>query len=164
MRRTALGIVVLLATSADAGLEHTILNGVSVGHVRSTVGPDPLPGVTKETLVALAEARLKDAGVRRSTTADPDLVIAVAVTTGQSGSCFVNVDARLVEDARLERNGLRVEAASWSGGSGVVVEAGSGLDAVAGERCAKLTMDAADRLVREFVEHYRAMNPGVQTK
>lgn len=163
MRGLAVGVVVLMAVSADAGIEHTILNGVVVAHVRSSVGPGALPGVTREALVALAEARLKDGGVRRNLTADPDLIISVAVTTGQTGSCFVTVDARLVEEARLERNGLRVKAESWSGGSRVVVGAVPGATAGGLEQCAQLTMRAADGLVREFVEHYRAMNPGVQT-
>jgi hypothetical protein len=163
MRRLAVGVVVLLAASAGAGIEHTILNGIVVAHVRASVGPGALPGVTKEALVVLAEARLKDGGVRRSLTADPDLLISVAVTTGQSGSCFVTVDARLVEEARLERNGLRVKAETWSGGSRVVVGAVPGATAGGPEQCATLTMRAADGLIRDFVEHYRAMNPGVQT-
>lgn len=159
MRPIALGIAVLLVTSANGGIQHTLLHGVSVAHVRAAVGPGALPGVTREALVALGEARLKEAGVRRSPTSDADLSISVVVTTGESGSCYVSVDGRLVEEARLERNGLRVKAESWSGGGRVVVGALPTGPTGPADVCGKLTMDAVERVVKEFVDMYRATNP-----
>ena len=58
--------------------------------------------------------------------------------------------AKLVEEAKLERNGLRVDATSWSGG---------GFVSASVETCAQQVADTMQSTVADFVEMYRAMNP-----
>jgi hypothetical protein len=65
--------------------------------------------------------------------------------------CFATLDARLVEDARLVRNGLRVEASSWSRGASVSSHV---------NKCADLVTEQAKSVVADFVETFRAMKPG----
>ena len=65
-------------------------------------------------------------------------------------ACLATVDATLVEEARPERNGLRVEATSWSGG---------GLVSGTIETCLQGVAEATQSAVTDFVDMYRAMNP-----
>jgi hypothetical protein len=168
MRAGVIGIVALLATTASGGIERTILHGVSVARVRTSVsvvdgrsphGPNALPGLSERGLEEIAESRLGQAGIRVGGAGTADLWIGANATIGESGACFVDLDAKLVERARLERNGLLVDAASWSSGTTVFAET---LPASAGpslERCGSLAAKATEELLADFVEHYRAMNP-----
>ena len=90
-------------------------------------------------------------GVPLTPGAEANLVIAASGILGESGACFVHLEARLVEDAKLERNGYRVDASSWSRNSVVSTMA---------SRCPELVAESARVLVDDFVEHYRAMDPG----
>jgi hypothetical protein len=143
------GIALLLATSASGGLEHTLLHGVQVGHVKAWVTSEEVPGLTAATLQAAAEARLAGSGVRLNPQSDVDLFVGATVVVFPSGECAVYVDARTLEGAKLNRNGLRVEAASWSGKA---VLAGRR------ENCGASAVGATRRVVDDFVEQYRAMN------
>jgi len=155
MRSGAVGLGVLVAASASAGIEHTILHGVSVCRVKAVVSAGQVPGLTDASLQTAAESSLKRAGVQVGSGNGADLFVGATVVIGPSGDCVVYIDARLIEDAKLDRNGLRVEAASWSGGS-----------IIAGTRqnCGRLTTNAARKVVDDFVEHYRAMNPALAIK
>jgi len=78
-------------------------------------------------------------------------VITVTVAPpSDSDSCFVTIEGRLVEPAKLNRNGFAVDAVSWQTGGLVVVKAAD---------CAMPTQQQVRRAVADFVEHYRAMNP-----
>jgi hypothetical protein len=169
MRTRVVGVVALLATTASGGIEHTILHGVSVAQLRTSVsvmhrrgtsvGPDTLPGLTKERLREIAESSLKRAGIRVDAAGAAELWIGAHATVGESGACFVDLDARLLEQARLERNGFLVNAASWSRGSSVLSETLPASAGVSLDRCGDLAVKAAEDVLADFVEHYRAMNP-----
>jgi hypothetical protein len=168
MRAEVVGVVALLATTASGGIENTILHGVSVAHVRTSVsvghgrspnGPNALPGLTKERLREIAESSLGQAGIRLDGAGTADLWIGANATVGESGTCFVRLDAKLMEQARLERNGLLVDAASWSGGTTVFAETFPASARPSLERCGNLAAKATEDLLGDFVEHYRAMNP-----
>ena len=68
MRSGAVGLGVLVAASASAGIEHTILHGVSVGRVKAVVSAGQVPGLTDASLQTAAESSLKRAGVRVGST------------------------------------------------------------------------------------------------
>ena len=88
-------------------------------------------------------------GIALDPRSQADLFISVTVL-GESGSCFVTLQGRLIEPAKLDRNGYAVDATSWERGGTVVTPAGS---------CARPTEQLARSVVADFVEHYRAMNP-----
>lgn len=145
----ACGLILLSAVAASAGIEHTILNGVSVGRVRAWVGPERIAGLTAERLNGIAESRLAEAGIA---VGDGEAALTLAASAyGNSGSCFVSVEGRLTEPARLERNGMSVAAASWHRGATVIASK---------EECAEHTVGAVEKVLADFVESYRAMNPG----
>jgi hypothetical protein len=158
MRAGVVGIVVLLAGTANGGIEHTILHGVSVGRVKawvSWVSPEQVPGLTSAKVQAAAESSLSQGAVHLKQGTGAGLFIGATAILGPSGDCVVYIDARLIEDAKLERNGLRVEASSWSGHAVV-----SGRSGDCAESTVKITRDVVD----DFVEHYHAMNPGQTAK
>jgi hypothetical protein len=150
MRAGAVGFAVLLAATASGGIEHTILHGVSVGRVKAWVSPDQAPGLTASKLQAVAEASLSQGGVRVTPGTGSELFVGASATVFPSGDCVVYVDARLVEDATLERNGFHVQASSWSR-SAVVADVREG--------CADSTATATRKVIDDFVEQFRAMNP-----
>lgn len=149
MRSMTVGIVLLLASTASGGLEHTLLHGLKVGQVKAWVTSDEVPGLTAATLQAAAEARLERSGIRLNPHSGVDLFVGATVVLFPSGECAVYVDARTLEDATLDRNGLRVEASSWSGKA---VLAGRR------ENCGESVVTATQRVVDDFVEKHRAMN------
>ena len=149
MRAVTVGMVLLLATTASGGLEHTLLHGVEIGRVKAWVAPDQVPDLTTTKLQAAAEARLQASGVRLNPQSGVVLFVGATVILFPSGDCAVYVDARTLEDAKLDRNGLRVEASSWSGGA---VLAGRKDD------CGESAVAATQKVVDDFVEQYRAMN------
>jgi hypothetical protein len=67
-----------------------------------------------------------------------------------SGNCFVTIEGRLVESAKLDRNGFAVSATSWERGGSVITKTSD---------CAESTSKVVQMAIRDFVEHYRAMNP-----
>jgi hypothetical protein len=154
MRAAATIFTLILATSASGGIEHTILHGVSVGSVRAWSGPDTVPGLTRETLQAVAESHLRASGIPIDAAAPTVLSISATVVVGE-GMCFVTLDATLVEEARLQRNGFLVQASSWRG---------RGLVAARDADCAKDVADAEEEALADFVEHFRAMNPTPATR
>jgi len=155
MRAGAVGLVVLIAAAASGGIEHTILHGVSVSRVKAVVTAEQVPGLTNTSLQVAVESSLSRGGVRVTSGGGADLFVGATAVIGPSGDCVVYVDARLIEDAKLDRNGLRVEAASWSGKA-----------LVSGRRedCGGSTTEVAQKVVDDFVEHYRAMNPRLAVK
>ena len=155
MRAGVVSLAVLLAGTASGGIEHTILHGVSVGRVKTWVSPEQVPGLTNAKVQAAAESSLSQGGVHLKQGAGADLSVGATAILGPSGDYVVYVDARLIEDAKLERNGLRVEASSWT--RNAVVSGRSG-------DCAESTVKATRDVVDEFVEHYHAMNPGQTAK
>ena len=104
---------------------------------------------------AAVEASLSQGGVNLKQGAGADLFVGATPILGPSGDCVVFVDARLIEDAKLERNGLRVEASSWSRSAVVSGRVGD---------CAESTVKATRGVVEDFVEHYHAMNPDQTAK
>ena len=155
MRSGMVGIAVLVAATAIGGIEHTILHGVSVGRVRASVGPDPIPGLSAEDLKAIAESRLKEAAIPIDPSGQAVLQLVATVVNAESGMCFVTIEGSLVEPARLERNGVSVGASSWHRGGTVIAKAGE---------CAASTAKAAEGALSDFVEVYRAMNPNTPGK
>lgn len=151
MRVGLIGAAILLAATAHGGIEHTMLHGVSVGRVRANVGPDAVPGLTEAQLQGMAESSLRESGVPLNPKAEPAFFIGATVVTRLPGACFVHLEARLIEAAKLDRNGQAVDASSWRGGSDVATNS---LD-----QCATMASKAAKEVVADFVEHYRAMNP-----
>ncbi len=150
MRVLTILCAVVLAAPAMAGIEDTILHGVSVGGVRAWSGPDAIPGLAKGELQERAEAYLRSAGIAFRNDSPAFLLIRATTLAGQSGMCFVYLDVRLTEEARLERNGFLVEAASWKDSTTVKSE-------IPG--CGKIVAEAEDGRLRDFVRHYQAMNP-----
>jgi hypothetical protein len=144
-------LALVLATPAPAGIEHTILHGVWVGKVKAWVGPGTLPGLSRETMQAVAESRLRAAGIPLDPAASSTLWIGATVMLGESDTCFVRVEAMLSEEAILDRNGFRVTAESWRG-PGMLTTTSVG-------DCAGEVASAEERALADFVEHYRAMNP-----
>jgi hypothetical protein len=162
MRMTMTAIALILATTATGGIEHTVLHGVAVGSIRVWTGPQAIPGLTKEGLQRVVESSLRAAGIAIDPAAPTVLGMSAAIMIANSDPrldgppppdawCFATLDARLVEDARLVRNGLRVEASSWSRGASVSSKV---------DKCADLVTEQAKSVVADFVETFRAMNPG----
>jgi hypothetical protein len=161
MRAALAAVVFTLATSATGGIEHTILHGVSVGSARVWTGPQALPGLTEESLRAVVESSLRDAGISIDSGAPTSLMVSATVVVanldpdlGSSPSpdaaCFARIEGSLREDARLVRNGLRVEASSWHRGAQVSVPV---------ESCAERVTEGVRLVLADFVETFRAMNP-----
>jgi hypothetical protein len=150
MRLMIAAICFATAVSVGAGIEHTILHGVSVGEVRVGIAPDPIPDLTEQKLQSLIESRLREANIPIVQGAPGVLWVDATAVQGDASSCFVHLDARLLEEAKLERNGLRVQASSWHRG-GVV--SGPSAD------CGRRVVDVTDSFVRDFVRTYEAMNP-----
>ena len=161
MRTAMTAIALTLATTATGGIEHTVLHGVSVGSVRVWTGPQAIPGLTKEHLQSVVESSLREAGIVLDPAAPAVLGVSATIVVADSdprlkrlpppeAACFATLDARLVEDALLVRNGLRVEASSWSRGASVVGHVNTCADSVAKE---------TRSVVADFVETFRAMNP-----
>jgi hypothetical protein len=150
MRAAVTAFILTIATSATGGIEHTVLNGVSVSAVRVWTGPDTVPGLNKEALQRVAEMQLKEAGIRLTPDAPAELWINATVMVNDSGACFASLDAKLMEEAQLERNGHRVRASSWQRGALVS-------DKVDG--CAEGVIDGTKSALADFVETYHAMNP-----
>jgi hypothetical protein len=150
MRAGLVGVAVLLAATASGGIEHTILHGVSVSHVRTWVGPDSIPGLTTEGVKAEAESGLKKAGIILDPGGQAELFVSATVLVADSGTCFVTLQGRLVEPATLDRNGFAVHATSWESAGTLITTA---------DECAKPTTEGVRRALADFVEHYRAMNP-----
>ena len=149
MRAGVVGVAMLLAASASGGIEHTILHGVSVHDVRTWVGPDAIPGITEAGLKAETERSLKQAGIVLDPKGSAELFLhATAIL--HEGNCFVTIEGRLLEPAKLDRNGFIVEASSWQTGGTVIVKTPD---------CAGSTQKVVQSVVRDFVEHYQAMNP-----
>ena len=141
--------LMILAVGAGAGIEHTILHGVEVGKVHVWVGPDEPPGLSREQLQTSAESQLREAGIQIKPGAPATLFISVRVHTRPL--CFAEITSLLLEDALLERNGLRVEAKSWQTG-------GTTMHCPLSE-CVDLIPPAVERAVSDFIEIYGAMNP-----
>lgn len=161
MRTALTAIALTLATTATGGIEHTVLHGVSVGSVRVWTGPQAIPGLTKERLQSVVESSLREAGIVIDPAAPAALGVSATIMVADSdprldrlpppeAACFAILDARLVEDARLVRNGLRVEASSWSRGASVAVHVDS---------CADSVVKQTKSAIADFVETFRAMNP-----
>jgi hypothetical protein len=165
MRTAIAAIALTLATTATGGIQHTVLHGVSVGAVRVWTGPQTIPGLNKETLQGIVESSLRKAGIALDPASPVVLGLNVTVMVADSdprlnespspdAACFATLDARLSEDALLVRNGLRVEASSWSRGASVAVHV---------DTCATRITEATQSAVADFVETFRAMNPGTPT-
>jgi hypothetical protein len=150
MRTGTVGLVFLIAASGSGGIEHTMLHGVTVARVRAHASAEGVPGLTDVSLKAAVESRLSQGGVQVKSNAGADLFVGATAVLGPSGDCVVYVDGRLVEEAKLERNGLRVDATSWSQSAIVVGNR---------DNCGGFANKAAQQVVDDFVEHYRAMNP-----
>jgi hypothetical protein len=150
MRAAVVGVAVLLAASASGGIEHTILHGVAVRDVKTWVGPDAIPGLTGDGLKAEVKASLKKAGIALDPKGGAELFVSAMAFLPDSNNCFVTVQGRLIEPAKLDRNGFAVDAISWERGSTVLAKETD---------CAQPTMKATQGALADFVEHYRAMNP-----
>jgi hypothetical protein len=94
---------------------------------------------------------LREAGIPVSKSGGAAALTVAVTSHGASGSCFVTVEGNLVEPATLERNRMSVSASSWHGGAWVTA---------AMPECATQTTGAVERVVADFAEVYRAMNPG----
>lgn len=143
MRAGLTVLALILATPAPGGIEHTILHGVSVAEVRTWSGPATLPGLSRESLQAVAASRLHAAAIPLDPAAPAVLWISATVVRGDSRTCFVTLEAKLVEEARLERNGFLVNASSWRSAGFVTTGIGD---------CAEQVADAEERALADFVE------------
>ena len=149
--------LMILAVGAGAGIEHTILYGVEVGsvhvvtnRVHAAANPDELPGLSREQLQTSVESQLREAGIEIRPGAPATLFVVVRLVTDPP--CYATVESSLVEDALLERNGLRVRAESWGGGGAII--SGHSTD-----ECVQHIPEGVDRTVSDFIETYGAMNP-----
>jgi hypothetical protein len=141
--------LLVLAVGAGAGIEHTILHGAKVGKVHVWVGPDTVPDLSQEQLQTSAESQLREAGIAIAPGAPATLLVSVRVFTRPD--CFADVTSSLVEDALLERNGMRVQARSWETG-GTIMQCPV-------SECVHNIPEAVERAVSDFIEIYSAMNP-----
>ena len=151
MRSLITALVCSLAIPASAGIEHTILHGVSVGGVRVGVNHDQLPDLTEEQIQSLVESRLSAAGVSIVPGASATLWVIATVVRGESPAWVVQLDVRLMEEARLERNGHRRHATSWQSGALVI--------AASSAECTQAVTEGLERTVDDFIEVNEAMNP-----
>ena len=147
----ACAFAVAVTAAATAGIEHTMLHGASVRSVRVAIDHDEIPELTEEDIQSLIESRLHKAGIEMTEGAAGTLWVIALVVRGESPVCVVDLDARLMEDARLERNGHMVPARSWGSG-GLVVGASP-------EECTQGVVGVAERFADDFIEMYSAMNP-----
>lgn len=136
-------------TAPVPGLEHTLLNGVSLKGLRACCADDGVPGLTNERIQAAAEARLEAAGIVLDSAGQASLFIPTRIVARES--CFVTVEWSLVEYARLERNELLVPVQSRTGG-------GSMLADTALDECADQVIAAVERAVDDFAALHDAMN------
>ncbi len=150
MRIAVVGTAILAASMASAGIEHTILHGVSVRKVYVWVGPDGIAGLSTEGLKSIAESRLREARIPVDPAGDAVLELVAHVHRTDSGMCFVKFEGSLAEPARLERNGFHVHATSWGRDGTVIAKA---------DECAASVTKIAESALADFVEVYRAMNP-----
>ena len=108
---------------------------------------------------------MRKAGIALDPTAPSVLTVGVTIMVADSdpslkgipppdAACFATLDARLSEDALLVRNGLRVQASSWSRGASVAVHV---------DTCAARISEATESTLADFVETFHAMNPGAPT-
>jgi len=151
MRVMISACLVASAVVAMAGIEHTILHGVSVGALRFTVFPDQVPALTEEEGNALMQSRLDDAGIPVTPGDGATLWIRATVFSDNSALCSVSLEGQLVEEATLLRNGLRVPADSWHGGGSVLTTTDAD--------CAQHVRKAINRAMDDFIEMHGAMNP-----
>ena len=151
MRAVISALLVLVAVGSDAGIEDTILHGVSVAGVRFHVLPDEVPGLTEADGTAMMKARLGAAGIPVTGGDGAILRVIASVFADHSPTCNVNLEGQLVEEANLLRNGLRVSAESWRGGGTSIT--------TSHDLCAQEVRKAIDRAMDEFVDIYQAMNP-----
>ena len=114
------------------------------------MGPDAIPGLTKDVVKAEVDAGLKRAGIILSPGGGADLVVTATAFVAEADRCFVTVKGRLVEPAKLDRNGFAVDAVSWESGGTTIMKA---------DGCAKATTELVRSAIADFAEHYRAMNP-----
>ncbi len=150
--RASVTVLLVAATAVTmAGIEHTILHGVSVGRVGFNMAPDQVPGLTEEGATALMKSRLHRAGISVTPGHGATLWLNATVIYKNSPMCFFRLDGHLVEEATLQRNGLPVLADSWQGGGTV--------DATAPGDCARSLRTAIDRAMNDFIEMRTAMNP-----
>ena len=151
MRSLITALVCALAIPAIAGIEHTILHGVSVAGVRVGVNHDQLPDLTEGQIQSLVESRLGAAGITIVPSAPATLWVIATVVRGESPAWVVQLDLRLMEGARLERNGHRLPAASWHRGALVI--------AASAAECTQAVTEGLERTADDFIEMHRAMNP-----
>jgi hypothetical protein len=69
------------------------------------VTSDEVPGLTIDKLRSAAEARLQGSGVRLDPQSDVSLFVGATAIVFPSGECAIYVDARTLEDAKLDRSG-----------------------------------------------------------
>jgi hypothetical protein len=144
--------VIAAGTDATAGIGDTPLNGVQIGGVHVLAGPHLPPGLTREQLEERVLSRLEQAGVPIVAGAPAALEIEAQTLLDEAHqACFTVVKGRLVEGARLERNGRGVSASSWSGGGSLGTWPPSD--------CAQGLTRAVEDAAGQFVEMYQAMNP-----
>jgi hypothetical protein len=151
MRSLITAVVCVLAVPASAGIEHTILHGVSVGRVRVGVNHDQLPDLTEERIHSLVESRLTAASITIVPDAPATLWVIATVVRGESPAWVVQLDVRLMEEARLERNGHRLPATSWHRGAMVI--------AASSAECTQAVTEGLQRVADDFIEMHKAMNP-----
>ena len=151
MRSLITALLVVGAVGSNAGIEHTILHGVSVAHVRFYVLPDDVPGFTRADGVAMMEAQLETEGTPVADEDGATFRIVATVFADSSPTCNVNLEGQLVEEAKLLRNGLQVSAESWRGGGTSIT--------TTHDLCAQEARKAIDRAVGAFVATHQAMNP-----
>jgi hypothetical protein len=151
MRASITAVLLAAAAVATAGIEHTILHGVSVGRVGFSMSPDQVPGLSKDEAIALMKSRLQKAHISVTPGNGAMLSLNATVIYKNSPMCFFRLDGQLVEEATLDRNGLPVLADSWQGGG--TVGAATPAD------CAQSLRTAIDRAMDDFIEMHTAMNP-----
>ncbi len=151
MRSLITALVCALSMPASAGIEHTILHGVSVGRVRVGVNHDQLPDLTEQQIHSLVESRLSAAGIGIVPDAPATFWVIATVVRGESPAWVVQLDMRLLEGAQLDRNGHRIPATSWHGGAMVI--------AASSAECTQGVIGALERTADDFIELHTAMNP-----
>ena len=151
MRSLITALVCALAIPDSAGIEHTILHGVSVGRVRVGVNHDQLPDLTEEQIHSLVESRLSAAGIAIVPDAPTTFWVIATVVRGESPAWVVQLEMGLMEEALLERNGHRLPATLWHGGAMVV--------AASSAECTQAVTEGLERVADDFIEMYKAMNP-----
>ena len=98
---------------------------------------------------AFAEKRLAEAGIRTEPEAPATLFIQAIVVAGAQ-ECFATLEASVVEDARLERNGFLRPVVSWKSSGSIISDTSA--------ECPRVIGDSLGRALDSFVETYQAMN------